>query len=104
VVICKVTLNNCIVGCDNCEHHYCEECWLDDVGHHCECGSFHCCVQCKYVECESCGVNGTYGSPDTLLKNSATQDELRFCENGDGGDNPWHGLDFDDDLMSEFWF
>jgi hypothetical protein len=102
VAICKVTLNNCIVGCDNCEHHYCEECWLDDVGHRCECGSFHRCVQCKDVECGSCVVNSTYGSPDTLLKHSATQDELCLCENGDGGDHPWHGLDFDDDLMSEF--
>jgi hypothetical protein len=44
VAICNVTLNRCIVRCDNCEHHYCEECWLDDVGHHCECGSFRRCV------------------------------------------------------------
>jgi hypothetical protein len=52
VAICNVTLNNCIVGCENCEHHYCEECWLDDVGHRCECGSFRHCVQCKDQECE----------------------------------------------------
>jgi hypothetical protein len=102
VVILNVTLNNCIVGCENCEHHYCEECWLDEVGHCCECASFHRCVQCKDEECGSCGANGRYGSPDTLPKHSATQDELCLCENGHGGNHPWHGLDFDDDLMSEF--
>jgi hypothetical protein len=53
-------------------------------------------------DCESCGVNGTYGISDTLPKHSATQDELRLCENGDGGNHPWHGLDFDYDLLSEF--
>jgi hypothetical protein len=26
------------------------------------------------------------------------------CENGDGGNHSCHGLDFDDDLMSEFCF
>jgi hypothetical protein len=75
---------------------------LDDVDHCCECGSFRRCVQCKDQVCESCGVSGTYGSPDTLPKHSATQDEQRLCENGDGGYHPWHGLDFDDNLISEF--
>jgi hypothetical protein len=79
VAICNVTLNSCIIGCENCEHHYCEECWLDYVGRHCECGSFPRCVQCKDVECESCGVKDTYGSPDTLMNHSATQDEIRLC-------------------------
>jgi hypothetical protein len=99
LAICNVTLNNYIVGYKNCKHHYCEEFWLNDVGYCCECGSFRRCVWCKDVECESCGVNGTYGSPDTLPKHSATQDELRLCDNGDGGDHPCHGRDFDDDFM-----
>jgi hypothetical protein len=43
-----------------------------------------------------------YGNPDTQPKHSATQDELQVCEKGDGGEHPWHGLDFDDDLMSKF--
>jgi hypothetical protein len=102
VAICNVTLNNCIVGCENCEHHSCEECCVDDVGHCCECGYFLRCDQCKDQDCESCGVSGTYCIPDTLPKHSATQDELRLCENEYGRDHPWHGLDFDDDLMSEF--
>jgi hypothetical protein len=28
VAMCNITLNNYIVGYDNCEHRYCEECWL----------------------------------------------------------------------------
>jgi hypothetical protein len=56
----------------------------------------------KDVECELRCINGTYGIPDTLLNHRATQDELGLCEKSDGGDHPWHGVDFDEGLMSQF--
>jgi hypothetical protein len=77
---------------------------LDDVGHRCECGSFCRCVERKDVKFELCGSNGMYGSPETqsLSKQGATQDEVRLCDKSDGGDHPWHRLDYNDDLMSQF--
>jgi hypothetical protein len=52
--------------------------------------------------CELCGINGTDGIPVTLSKHSAKQDEVRSCETVDGGNHPWHGLDFDDGILSQF--
>jgi hypothetical protein len=81
IIIYNITVNKCIVGCDNYDHHYCEECWLDDVGNRSKCGSLRRCVECNDVECQSGGINGMYSSPDThlLSKHSVTQDEVRMC-------------------------
>jgi hypothetical protein len=36
---------------------------------------------------------------------STVQHKMNYvCVSGNGGDHPWHELDFDDDLMSEFYF
>jgi hypothetical protein len=44
-------------------------------------------------------VSGTYGTPDS--KNNAI-DLYSDKKSGDGEQHPWCGIDFADDLMSEF--
>jgi hypothetical protein len=89
--------SDCTIVCQLCEHHYRELCWLNKIRHRCECGRYHRCVEYKNCECESCGANGTtYGSKD---KSEDIYDDASIV--GNGGEHPWHGIDFDDDFIKE---